>query len=129
MDALAIIQKYDSADTLFYIDPPYIHDTRGKTSRDSYLNETTDLWHLQLVEKILSAKGKIVLSGYAHEIYAPLEAAGWKRFDLEVFASSNRSRVKRTESLWINYEVSRQISIFDFGDHSQLEQMKTVKAV
>ena len=113
MDALDLIAKYDSADTLFYIDPPYIHETRSKTSLDSYANETCNSWHLRLVELLLNLKGKAVLSGYNHQIYSQLEQEGFKRFDFEVFASSNRSRVKRTESLWTNYEYSRQTSIFD----------------
>lgn len=118
MDALDLIAKYDSADTIFYIDPPYIHETRSKTSLDSYANETCNIWHLRLVELLLNLKGKAVLSGYAHDIYAPLEAAGWKRFDQDFFASSNRSRVKRTESLWLNFEQSKQMTIFDFASSS-----------
>lgn len=113
MDALDLIEKYDSADTIFYIDPTYIHETRSKTSLDSYANESSNSWHVRLVELLLNLKGKAVLSGYNHQIYSQLEQEGFKRFDFEVFASSNRSRVKRTESLWINFEVSRQTSIFD----------------
>jgi len=58
MDALDLIAKYDSAETLFYIDPPYIHDTRSKTSLDAYANETCNNWHLRLVELLLNLKGK-----------------------------------------------------------------------
>lgn len=118
MDALDLIAKYDSADTLFYIDPPYIHATRSKTSLDAYANETRNIWHENLVNLLLNLKGRAALSGYAHEIYTPLEAAGWKRFNMEVFASSNRNRVKRTESLWLNFEQSKQMTIFDFASSS-----------
>lgn len=112
MDALDIIKKYDSADTLFYIDPPYIHGTRSKTSLDAYANEACNDWHERLVSVLLGIKGKAVLSGYAHEIYSQLEYEGFKRFDQDFYASSNRSRVKRTESLWLNFEQSSQLSIF-----------------
>lgn len=76
-DAIELVKYWDSPDTTFYLDPPYVTGTR----RDAkvYEIEATDDHHARLVETILKCQGAVVLSGYGHEIYAPLEAAGWER--------------------------------------------------
>ena len=38
--ALEVIARYDSLETLFYCDPPYVHETRGDTK--AYAHEMTD---------------------------------------------------------------------------------------
>lgn len=116
-----IIKEYDTEDTLFYCDPPYISETR----RDGrYKHEMTAEDHQELVEILLKVKGKVVLSGYAHPIYEPLEQAGWSRNDFETCCyASGRTRetsnlpkeqLKRIESVWIspnNKEPRQQILI------------------
>jgi DNA adenine methylase len=75
-DALEVIKYWDSNDTIFYIDPPYIHDTRK--SKNVYNQELNNDYHKNLVQIILDCKGVVVLSGYEHEIYQPLIDAGWE---------------------------------------------------
>ncbi|WP_333000178.1 DNA adenine methylase [Vibrio vulnificus] len=98
------IQRYDRPETLFYLDPPYVPDTRinGK-----YEHEMTIEEHMDMVDSLLDIEGKAVLSGYAHPVYEPLEAAGWKRIDIEVIATSSKTRTKRTECLWISPSCDR----------------------
>lgn len=93
------IQRYDRAETLFYLDPPYVPDTRinGK-----YEHEMTIEDHMDMVDCLLKIEGKAILSGYVHAVYEPLELAGWKRIDIEVIAASSKTRAKRTECLWIS---------------------------
>ncbi len=55
-----------------------------------------------MVEVMLKLKGMCVLSGYAHNVYSPLEQAGCKRVEIEVSARSGQTRTKRTECLWIS---------------------------
>jgi DNA adenine methylase len=74
-DALEVIKYWDTDETVFYIDPPYIHETRK--SKNVYNQECNDDYHKNLVQVILDCKGAIVLSGYEHEIYQPLIEAGW----------------------------------------------------
>lgn len=105
-DFRKVIATYDTPDTLFYLDPPYIPETR----RDGeYRHELSDEDHRELVDIILRVQGKVLLSGYAHEIYHPLEKAGWKRHDFEVFCTAaGRTRHgkgalqehKRVDSVW-----------------------------
>jgi DNA adenine methylase len=74
-DALDILQEWDSPDTVFYCDPPYVLDTRSK--RKYYAVEPGDEYHVQLVDVLLSLRGMVVLSGYTHPVYDRLRAAGW----------------------------------------------------
>jgi DNA adenine methylase len=74
-DALEIIQYWDTDATVFYIDPPYIHETRK--SKNVYNQELNNDYHKNLFKIILDCKGAVVLSGYEHEIYQPLIETGW----------------------------------------------------
>lgn len=108
--AMKIIQAYDTPDTFFYLDPPYVHDTRKSTR---YQHEMTDVQHEELVDVLLDIKGKVLLSGYPHPIYERLEKAGWHRKDFSTFCiSSNRKNMDtealknfaRVETIWWNYQ-------------------------
>lgn len=108
LDFRELIIKYDSDETLFYLDPPYIHDTR-KTKR-GYQYEMTNKDHKELVNILLKIKGKAILSGYQHSIYDKLLQSGWYRKYLGSFNKCsakviNTSRNKGEEFVWINYEI------------------------
>ena len=91
-DFRKLLQTYNTGDYLVYCDPPYISGTRrgGK-----YQHEMTDDDHRELVELLMQYKGAVVLSGYNHDIYQPLEKAGWERLDYEVacHAAGNTSQI------------------------------------
>jgi len=111
-DALEVIRYWDSPETFFYIDPPYVADTRK--SKKIYNHETTDDHHQKLVSLLLKIRGGVVVSGYKHEIYAPLDEAGWKRYEFEAHChipqtriaaisdkNKRRKQTRRTEVLWV----------------------------
>jgi DNA adenine methylase len=115
IDALECIRYWDNPDAVFYVDPPYVPDTR--TSREVYTHEPDAAHHEELVEVLLSVQGAAVLSGYRSELYEPLEAAGWERRERRTSAhAAGRVRsapqlrgkgaattaVPRTESVWRN---------------------------
>lgn len=77
LDFRDIIPRYDSKDTLFYLDPPYIPDTRKKRRVYDYEMSLDD--HRDLVNILLNIKGKAVLSGYDHVLYTPLLENGWEK--------------------------------------------------
>lgn len=82
--ALDVIERFDSPETLYYCDPPYVHSTRDAThitEGECYQHEMADADHAALVDALLRIEGMAILSGYACEVYAPLEAAGWRRVD------------------------------------------------
>jgi DNA adenine methylase len=94
-----ILTRFDGPEALFYLDPPYVPETR---KGGEYRHELTTDDHVELVERLLALKGKALLSGYRSPVYAPLERAGWKRIDWQVLllADKRAKREARTESLW-----------------------------
>lgn len=98
-DWSAVIPRYDSSGTLFYLDPPYAADTRVG---GGYRHELEPDGHERLVDAILQVKGMVVLSGYQCRAYERLEAAGWARIGYDVPAYMSPSRSRRCESLWLS---------------------------
>ena len=61
-----------------------------------------------------------MLSGYEHNIYKPLEQAGWIKIKIEArshatgttkgtkYLQNNREKLERTECVWLNYNVEVQ---------------------
>lgn len=79
-DAIEVIRYWDGPDAVFYCDPPYVHATRR---RKAYKHECDDEFHRILVRTLLECRGACVLSGYRHEIYRPLEEAGWEAHEFQ----------------------------------------------
>ncbi len=98
--ALDVIARYDTSRTLFYLDPPYVHDSRGDTA--AYGHEMTDEDHRALAELLHRVQGRAVLSGYRSALYDEL-FADWRRVDAPE-KLCNSSKGKRRESLWMNFE-------------------------
>lgn len=102
MPALKLIANYDSADTFFYLDPPYVKSTR--VNKDDYDYEMSDTDHADLVDTLLTIKGKALLSGYDNSIYKKLEDNGWKIKSWEQRKHLNK-KILREEKVWFNYEI------------------------
>ena len=98
--AADVIRKHDTADTLFYCDPPYAHSTRaGHQKRvHSYRFEMTDDEHRELAALLRQVKGMVVLSGYACPLYDEL-FGDWRRVERAAHADGAG---ERTECLWLN---------------------------
>jgi len=97
-----IIDTYDTKDTLFYLDPPYVLLTRvgGKY----YKHEMEDEEHEKLVERIQNIKGQFVLSGYDNEIYSKLNKYENHQFEVPCYSEKKKDggqRSKRIETLWV----------------------------
>jgi len=94
-----IVRLYDSKKTLFYCDPPYLHDTRGDTK--SYGFEMREAEHIDLAAALNRVEGKAAISGYRNALMDRLYA-DWRRFDA---APRNCHSVKtfRQECVWMNY--------------------------
>ncbi len=97
--AIEVLRRYDTEETLFYLDPPYVHGSRGDTN--AYGNEMSDWDHIQLGETLKNIKGRAVISGYRTKLYDEL-FKGWKRIDAPE-KLCNSSKGYRQESLWINF--------------------------
>ena len=97
--ALEVIQRYDTPETLFYLDPPYVHDARGDVN--AYHGEMSDGDHRELAALLNSIQGRAAISGYRTDLYDEIYA-DWHRVDApEKICHSVRQ--PRQESLWMNY--------------------------
>lgn len=102
-DAVACMKQHDTPQTLHYVDPPYVFDTRAD-SRPDYRHELTDKQHEELAEALHGLSGMVVLSGYRSQLYDHL-FSDWKRIDRMAYADG---AAKRVESLWLSPRVPAQ---------------------
>ncbi len=101
-DAVKVIASQDGPNTLFYLDPPYVHESRVTTA--DYDHEMTTEQHERLLNQIKRCEGKVLLSGYPNELYS--QALGdWRYVDIEIDnkASSSKTKPKMIERIWMNY--------------------------
>ena len=110
LDIIDLLDKYDSKDSLFYLDPPYIAETR--ISEKVYDKEMPLEKHEELIDKLLNIKGKVVLSGYDNDTYNKLTDNGWKKINIGDYKNrcreDNNGLKTRTkeEYVWINYNLN-----------------------
>lgn len=95
--ALQVMAAHDSAETLHYVDPPYVLTTR-QDARNDYKYELDESGHTDLAEFLRTLKGAVMVSGYRCDLYDSL-FEGWHRVDRAALADGS---AKRTESLWIS---------------------------
>jgi DNA adenine methylase len=105
-----IIQRYDSPETLFYCDPPYMESTRNSNTA-SYKHETDDLLHMELGHALNKIQGRVAVSGYDSFLYDVIYE-GWHRFEAPVKSTTGHigkslgeARSKRQEIVWMNYAI------------------------
>lgn len=97
--AVEVIRRYDTDDTVFYLDPPYVHSVRGDAS--AYGFEMTDEEHAELSGVLHAVRGRAVLSGYRTDLYDDLYA-DWRREDAPERVCRSVRRPRR-ESAWMNF--------------------------
>lgn len=104
------VKRYDSENTLFYCDPPYLN------AEHYYGNSFSQEDHYKLAKVLHGIKGKAMVSHYANELYDKLYI-GWHRYEYQSFKGSHKStgeeKPKTVEVLYCNFEALRQRSLFD----------------
>ncbi|HHQ1838511.1 DNA adenine methylase [Acinetobacter baumannii] len=110
--AAKVISQYDDENTLFFVDPPYVRSTRT-SNMTAYRYEMSDQDHIDLLDQLNQVKGKVILSGYDHEIYNS-RLTHWVKKTRTVQASGNRGGVSRQECLWISPNA-QQTDLFGVG--------------
>lgn len=101
--AIEVIRGQDGDKTFFYLDPPYLQETR--TAKEVYgCYEMREADHRELIDTIKRVKGKVILSGYSNNLY-DTELQDWTRhaYDLPNNAASGAKKRVMTETLWCNF--------------------------
>lgn len=100
--ALQVMAAHDSPETLHYVDPPYLPETRSRKNpydaKHQYRHELTVDDHCDLLEALCGLDGMVILSGYPAPLYDDM-LPGWRRIERKAMADGAR---ERTEVLWIN---------------------------
>jgi len=101
-NALDVIRQQDGPETLFYLDPPYLSETR--TANDVYNHEMNPAQHGELLDTIRQCRGRVMLSGYPSAMY-DARLADWSRheFTLPNQAAGGKSKRRMTEVIWCNF--------------------------
>lgn len=107
--ALEVIKRFWYPNVFIYLDPPYLLDSR--TSKQ-YKHEMTNQDHVDLLEAILQFPGKVIISGYEHDLYNEM-LKDWCKDSIKGYAEYYGAH--RREVIWMNYKSNNQQSLFDMG--------------
>lgn len=113
-DAVDVIDRFDDPQAVIYCDPPYLGETRrGRDRRASVHDYAHDMLtadeHTRLAQALTAARGHVLLSGYASELYDDLYA-GWWRVEQRIVrnAAQRRGGAELThvaEVIWSNRDL------------------------
>jgi DNA adenine methylase len=100
--AIDVIRLYDSPDTLFYCDPPYVHETRG--DNNAYAYEMTDAEHHELALVLNAVQGLVALSGYDCALMNDLYPSSRWYKHIAPPRTIHSTKDSRVEVVWTNYD-------------------------
>lgn len=95
--ALDMMAAHDGPDTLFYVDPPYLPETRD--GGGDYRHEMTAGEHEAMLALLRTIQGRVILSGYPSRLY-DAALTGWTRIERVAMADGAHPRC---EVLWCNF--------------------------
>ena len=101
-DICEFLTKFDSDNTFFYIDPPYLPSTRR--SPQAYNVEMTEKEHITMGELVKNVQAKVMISGYPSQLYMKMFSE-WNMATLPVanHSGQNKKKEMRIEVVWRNY--------------------------
>lgn len=89
IDAIECIKKWDSPQTLFYCDPPYMNANQGYILKYSLEQQQ------ELIDTLNNIQGSFLLSGYDDENI--IISDNWERFSFEAFCSASGQGIRRSD--------------------------------
>lgn len=102
-NALEVIERFDSPQSLIFADPPYVHSTRSamkqSSTKNGYRHEMDDIAHRELAQVLRGAESMVVLCGYPSDLYDRELYPDWERYERRHMADGGKAR---TEVVWIN---------------------------
>jgi DNA adenine methylase len=102
-----VIRLYDSPQTLFYCDPPYLHETRGDNK--AYKFEMTNDEHVELSRVLNSVSGLVAVSNYNCELMNDLYPSPKWHKHAGPEKTIHSTKGLRTEVLWVNYDLKKEL--------------------
>lgn len=105
--AIDVIRLYDSPDTLFYCDPPYIHHTRGDAKAYGY--EMTNQEHAELAKVLNAAQGMVAVSNYQCDLMDELYPSPKWHKTISGARTNHATKGTRIEVLWTNYDPQAKV--------------------
>jgi len=118
-DFRTIFDVYDSDETFFYCDPPYVHETRKHIT--SYNHEMSNEDHIEMCHKMVKLKGMVLLSGYPNAIYDSIlvKENKWHIDKFETHLNltpclKSKPDNPRTECLFYNEQLVQNLHLLNF---------------
>jgi DNA adenine methylase len=109
MPALDLVRQLDRPEVLFYVDPPYVYDTRNpRNAGATYRHEMSDDDHRAMAEVLRACKARVVISGYRSALYDEL-FAGWQMVEKSTHADGAKDRI---DCLWISPNAIQRPTLF-----------------
>lgn len=102
--ALDLIKKYDTVNSFFYCDPPYVPSTR--VSQGAYEFDMSIDDHIALAETLNGIQGQAAVSGYDCDTMNKMyHGPKWRKYYARErgIGSAKKIGEKRREVLWVNY--------------------------
>ena len=96
--AIQVMRDHDSKNTVFYVDPPYLPETRDRGA--DYRHEMNRQDHADLLTVLRELRGRVIISGYTSPMYDDA-MRDWRRLEVAALADGAG---RRTEVLWLNFE-------------------------
>lgn len=102
-DGVKLMKRLDGSKTLFYVDPPYLPQTRvSKVGLHGYRHDLLPDDHRTLLRELKKLKGYVVLSAYHSSLY-DRALKHWRQDEIEVQSDNiNTGGGRRTEVLWMS---------------------------
>jgi len=113
-DAIKVIDRCDTVDAFFYVDPPYCNSHQG------HYKGYSNYEFMLLLERLSTIKGKFLLSSYPSEVLSNyISKFGWKSesFTKPVGVTKN-TRKSKTEVLTYNYNRNELAQPLEFTNQN-----------
>jgi len=107
MDFATVFEKYDSPETVFYCDPPYVD-----IGDDYYQTEDGGFNHERFVESLHDLDGKWLVS-YDHNI--PTGLQDYTIIDRQKRSTMDHEKAEKTESLVMNFDAEGERVMSELG--------------
>lgn len=115
-DAVDLIDRMATPDTVIYADPPYLGTARsnatGPTVSDYRTDMATEADHRRLADALRATPAAVLLSGYPSPLYDHDLYPDWHRLEIPTRTSSGQARQRhrnpRTEVIWSNRPLHAQ---------------------